>query len=55
MEKYFIHTPVGEIQISRVAQKIINIYNDFILNNNRHDLGFCFMYCLVISGFILKY
>ena len=31
IEKYFIHPPVGEIQISRVAQKILNIYNDFIL------------------------
>ena len=33
IEKYFLHPPVGEIQISRVAQKIINIYNDCILDN----------------------
>ena len=36
-EKYFIHPPVGEIQISQVAQKIINIYNDFILDNNNNN------------------
>ena len=28
---------VGEIKISRLAQKIINIYNDFILNNNNNN------------------
>jgi len=32
IEKYFIHPPVGEIKISQLAQKIINIYNDCILD-----------------------
>jgi len=34
IEKHFIHPPVGEIQISQVAQNILDIYNDCILDNN---------------------
>ena len=41
IEKYFIHPPVGEIQICQVAQKnykkYINIYNDCILDNDNNN------------------
>ena len=39
IEKYFIHPPVGEIQISRVAQKMINICNDCINKPRIKDKG----------------
>ena len=37
IEKYFIHPPLREIQISQVGQNFLDIYNDCILDNNYNN------------------